>query len=196
MHSRRKLKGRNTAISWENRVAADGIIDRIIVRGARSDPSHGLLVAGPLTVPCALGRSGVTRHKREGDGATPAGRLRLISCHYRPDRISRPATRLPTAPISRLDGWCDDPADRSYNRPVPLPYPASHEVLWREDMLYDVLVVLDWNLLHPRPGAGSAIFFHLAAPGMTPTAGCIAVTLPTMRKILALSGPETYFDVS
>jgi L,D-peptidoglycan transpeptidase YkuD (ErfK/YbiS/YcfS/YnhG family) len=63
-------------------------------------------------------------------------------------------------------------------------------------MLYDVLVVLDWNLLHPRPGAGSAIFFHLAARGMTPTAGCIAVSLPAMRKILALSGPETYFDVS
>jgi L,D-peptidoglycan transpeptidase YkuD (ErfK/YbiS/YcfS/YnhG family) len=176
-------------------VAADGTLGRIIVRASRSDPSRDLLVAGALTVPCALGRGGVTRHKREGDGATPAGRLRLISCHYRPDRVSRPGTRLPTMPIRPLDGWCDDPGDRSYNRPVPLPYPAGHEVLWRQDRLYDVLVVLDWNLLHPRPGAGSAIFFHLAAPGMTPTAGCIAVTLPAMRKILHLSGPETYFDV-
>jgi L,D-peptidoglycan transpeptidase YkuD (ErfK/YbiS/YcfS/YnhG family) len=176
-------------------VIAGGTLRRIIVHASRSDPSRGLLVAGALTVPCALGRSGVTRHKREGDGATPAGRLRLISCHYRPDRVSRPATCLPTVPLRRLDGWCDDPADRSYNRLVPLPYPAGHEELWRQDMLYDVLVVLDWNLLNPRPGVGSAIFFHLA-PGMTPTAGCIAVTLPAMRKILALSGPETYFEVS
>jgi L,D-peptidoglycan transpeptidase YkuD (ErfK/YbiS/YcfS/YnhG family) len=177
-------------------VAADGTLNRIIVRASPTDPSRGLLVAGALTVPCALGRGGVTRHKREGDGATPAGRLRLLSCHYRPDRVSRPGTRLQTMPIRPRDGWCDDPADRNYNRPVPLPYPAGHELLWRQDSLYDVLVVLDWNLLHPLPGAGSAVFFHLAAPGMTPTAGCIAVTLPAMRKILALSGPETYFDVS
>ena len=177
-------------------MVAGGTLGRIIVRASPSDLSRGLLVAGALTVPCALGRSGVTRHKREGDGATPAGRLRFVSCHYRPDRISRPDTRLPTAPISPLDGWCDDPADRSYNRPVRLPYPAGHEDLWRQDRLYDVLVVLDWNLLYPRPGAGSAIFFHLAAPGMTPTAGCVAVTLPAMTKILAHSGPETYFQVS
>ncbi len=176
-------------------MSTGGTLGRIIVRTSPSDPSRGLLVAGALTVSCALGRGGVTRHKREGDGATPAGRLRFVSCHYRPDRVSRPRTRLPTMPTRPLDGWCDDPADQSYNRPVRLPYPASHEELWREDALYDVLVVLDWNLLHPRPGAGSAIFFHLAAPGMTPTAGCIAVTLTAMRKILALSGPETYFDV-
>jgi L,D-peptidoglycan transpeptidase YkuD (ErfK/YbiS/YcfS/YnhG family) len=177
-------------------VPKGGTLRRIIVRASRTDPSRGLLVAGGLTVPCALGRSGVTRHKREGDGATPAGRLRFVSCHYRPDRVSRPATRLPTAPLRHLDGWCDDPADRSYNRPVRLPYPAGHEDMWREDHLYDVVVVLDWNLWKPEPAKGSAIFFHLAAPGMTPTAGCIAVTLPTMRKILALSGSETYFHVS
>jgi len=176
-------------------VAPAGTLRRIIVRSSPTDPARGRLVAGGLTLPCALGRSGVTRQKREGDGATPAGRLYLVSCRYRPDRVPRPATRLPTAPIRPDDGWCDDPADRNYNRPVPLPCPASHEVLWRQDGLYDVVVVLDWNLRHPRAGAGSAIFFHLASAGMTPTAGCIAVTLPTMRKILALSGPETYFDV-
>ena len=176
-------------------MAAARTLGRIIVRASRSEPSRGLLVAGPLAVPCALGRSGVTRQKREGDGATPAGRLRLVHCHYRPDRVARPAAGLPATPIRRSDGWCDDPADRRYNRPVSLPCPASHEGLWREDRLYDVLVVLDWNLINPRPGGGSGIFFHLAAPGMTPTAGCIAVTLPAMRKILALSGSETYFDV-
>jgi len=170
-------------------------LDRIVVRASRSAPSRGILLAGGLAVPCALGRGGVTRHKREGDGATPAGRLRLLSCRYRGDRLPRLATALPATAIRQSDGWCDDPADRNYNRPVTLPYPASHEELWREDGLYDVVVILDWNLDRPRPGGGSAIFFHLARPDLSPTAGCIAVPLPAMRRILALSGPETYFDV-
>ena len=167
---------------------------RIIVRPSPSDPSRGLLAAGPLTVPCALGRTGLTAAKREGDGGTPAGMLGLVSGYYRADRMPRPTTRLPLAPIGPRDGWCDDPGDRRYNRPVSLPYPASHERLWRKDGLYDIVVVLDWNLAVPVPGRGSAIFFHLAAPGFTPTAGCVAVTLPAMRRVLALCGPETVMD--
>ncbi len=176
-------------------MAADGALTRIIVRASRENPSRGILVAGTLTVPCALGRSGVTRHKREGDGATPAGPLRFVSSHYRHDRAPRPATRLAVSRQSAPSGWCDDPLDRNYNRPVTLPYPASHERLWRDDHLYDILVVLDWNLWNPIAYRGSAIFFHIAAPDFAPTAGCVAVTLPAMRKILALSGPETYLDV-
>jgi len=172
------------------------LLRRIIVRGSRADPARGLLVAGPLTVPCALGRSGVTRHKREGDGGTPAGTLRPAAVYFRADRVPRPSTTLPLRRLGPSDGWCDDPADRRYNRPVRLPYPGGHEDMWREDHLYDIVVVLDWNLVHPQPGRGSAIFFHLAAPGFAPTAGCIAVTLPVMRNILALSGPETVFDVA
>lgn len=172
-----------------------GGLDRIIVRPTPGDPARGLLVAGPLAVPCALGRSGITRAKREGDGASPAGLLRLVSCHWRADRLPRPATRLPLVPIGRDDGWCDDPADRAYNRPVALPYPASHEAMARADALYDVVVVLDWNLARPVPGRGSAIFFHLATPGFAPTAGCVAVTLPAMRRVLALAGPETMMDI-
>lgn len=170
-------------------------LDRIIVRPTPGDPARGLLVAGPLAVPCALGRSGVTSSKREGDGATPAGRLGLVACHWRPDRLPRPVTRLPVLPIGGDDGWCDDPGDRAYNRPVTLPYPASHEAMARADAVYDIVVVLDWNLAHPVPGRGSAIFFHLAAPGFTPTAGCVAVTLPAMRRVLALAGPGTVMDI-
>jgi L,D-peptidoglycan transpeptidase YkuD (ErfK/YbiS/YcfS/YnhG family) len=168
---------------------------RIMVRPSAGTPTRGLLVAGPLVVPCALGRGGLTADKREGDGATPAAALRLVACHYRADRLPRPATRLPPLPIRPDDGWCDDPADRAYNRPVQLPYPAGHERMWRDDHLYDVVVVLDWNLDRPIPGRGSAIFFHLAAPGFAPTAGCVAVTLPAMRRILAVSGPGMVMDV-
>lgn len=177
------------------RGAATGGLPRIIVRPSPADPSRGFLAAGPLTLACALGRGGLTAAKREGDGGTPAGLHRLVSAYYRADRMARPTTRLPLAPIRPRDGWCDDPADRAYNRPVTLPFPASHERLWREDGLYDVVVVLDWNLERPVPGRGSAIFFHLAAPGFTPTAGCVAVTLPAMRRVLSLAGPETVMDI-
>jgi L,D-peptidoglycan transpeptidase YkuD (ErfK/YbiS/YcfS/YnhG family) len=170
-------------------------LDRIVVRPTPGNPARGLLVAGPLTVPCALGRGGITANKREGDGATPSGLLRLVACHWRADRLPRPATRLPLVAIGRNDGWCDDPGDPSYNRPVALPYPGGHEVMARADAVYDIVVVLDWNLAHPVPGRGSAIFFHLAAPGFTPTAGCVAVTLPAMRRVLALAGPDTAMDV-
>jgi L,D-peptidoglycan transpeptidase YkuD (ErfK/YbiS/YcfS/YnhG family) len=171
-------------------------LDRIVVRGDPSDAARGFLVAGRMVAPCALGRSGISAHKREGDGATPAGAFRLIALLYRPDRLSRPATRLPAAALRSDSGWCDDPADRLYNRPVRLPYAGRHEALWREDRLYDALIVLDHNLERPRPGAGSAIFLHIAAPGLEPTAGCVAVTPAVMRRILALAGPGTVIDIA
>jgi L,D-peptidoglycan transpeptidase YkuD (ErfK/YbiS/YcfS/YnhG family) len=162
---------------------------------ATTDPNRGILVAGGMRAPCALGRSGITQTKREGDGATPAGMHRLIGLLYRSDRVRRPFTRLPVARIRRDDGWCDEPGDRRYNRPVRLPYAASHERLWREDHLYDLVVILDYNLTHPVPGGGSAIFLHLAAPGLRPTAGCVAVGLETMRRLLALADPRTRLNI-
>jgi L,D-peptidoglycan transpeptidase YkuD (ErfK/YbiS/YcfS/YnhG family) len=140
-----------------------------------------------MRVPCALGRGGIVRVKREGDGGTPAGIHRLVGVLYRPDRLGRPATRLPVAPIRRNDGWCDDPLDRRYNRPVPLPFGASHERLWRDDNLYDIVVILDYNLARPVANRGSAIFLHLAGTGFAPTAGCVAVAAETMRRLLSFS---------
>jgi len=168
---------------------------RIMVASLAIDKARGLLVVGGLAIACALGRSGIVRRKREGDGATPAGRLGLVAVLYRPDRIRRPATALPVMPLTPDAGWCDDPADRRYNRAVRLPYPASHERLWRDDGLYDVVVVLDHNLERPRPGAGSAIFLHVAAPDLSPTDGCIAVRLADMRRLLARAGPGTWLEV-
>ncbi len=171
-----------------------GALRRMVVAPVAGNRQRGLLVAGPLRAPCALGRAGTRIGKREGDGATPVGRFGLVNVFYRTDRVPRPATRLPAVPIRPDLGWCDDPADRRYNRPVRLPYPASHERLWRADRLYDVVIVLDYNLAHPRAHAGSAIFLHLAAPDFSPTAGCIAVTPATMRRLLALVGPDTVID--
>jgi L,D-peptidoglycan transpeptidase YkuD (ErfK/YbiS/YcfS/YnhG family) len=165
------------------------------VRPSAFDRRRGFIRVGNGLVPCALGRSGITRAKREGDGATPAGVHAMVMVYYRADRLRRPVTRLPVVAMRPDDGWCDDPADRHYNRPVALPFPARHEMLWRDDPLYDIVVVLDWNLECPVAGRGSAIFLHLASPGFAPTAGCVAVTEPAMRRILAAASETTFLDV-
>ena len=113
----------------------------------------------------------------------------------RPDRVGSLATALPASPIRPENGWCDAPEDRSYNRPVALPYPASYERLWRDDHLYDVVVVLSHNERPRQRYRGSAVFLHIADSEGRPTAGCIAVSLPDMRKLLALCGPQTALKI-
>ena len=137
--------------------------------------SDGFIDWGDGAVRCALGRSGVRQDKREGDGATPAGTFLMRRVLYRADRLAPPPTGLPTAPLAPDDGWCDDAADRLYNRPVCLPYKGRCERLWRRDRLYDVIVVIGHNDDPVVPGAGSAIFLHVAKDGYAPTAGCIAL---------------------
>ena len=100
-------------------------------------------------------------------GQRPSGALRCAQVFYRSDRLMRPRTRLPIAALIRHDGWCDDPADRNYNRRVQHPYPASAEHLWRADRLYDVVVVIGYNDDPARCGRGSAIFMHVAGPGLS-----------------------------
>ena len=126
--------------------------------------------------------------KREGDGATPVGVWRMREVLYRPDRVQRPRTQLPVKAIRPRDGWCDASTDRNYNRPVSHPYPASAERLLREDGLYDVVVVLDYNDCPRVRGHGSAIFLHVAKPGFAPTEGCIAFTRPHLLRLLARLG--------
>jgi L,D-peptidoglycan transpeptidase YkuD (ErfK/YbiS/YcfS/YnhG family) len=159
-------------------------IPQLIVRGRSAGAQTGTLSFGGLRLPCALGRSGRRAAKREGDGATPIGSFAVREVFYRADRLARPRTALPLRPIAALDGWCDDPLDRNYNRRVRHPYPASAERLWRSDHLYDLVVVLGYND-HPRvAGRGSAIFVHVAGPGYAPTAGCIALRLPDLKRLL------------
>ncbi len=120
---------------------------------------------------------------------TPMGRLAIRRVFYRPDRIARPRTELPVSPLSPRLGWCDATGDANYNRLVALPYPASHETLWRDDGLYDVLAVLGYNDAPRIQGRGSAIFLHLAHPDYRPTAGCIALSRQHMLLLLARLGP-------
>ncbi len=134
---------------------------------------------------CCHGRGGLAAHKVEGDGATPIGLLTLRRVLFRADRGAAPRTAVPTEPIAPNDGWCDDPLDARYNRPVRLPYPGHHEELWRQDPLYDIVGVLGWNDAPVVRGMGSAIFLHVARPDYSPTEGCIALSEPDLRALLA-----------
>ena len=145
----------------------------------------GFLTWKAHRVRCALGSGGVRADKREGDGATPVGAFPLRRVLFRADRLARPATALPVATIGADDGWCDDPNDPAYNRPVRLPFAASHERLWREDSLYDLVVIVGHNDDPPVPGLGSAIFLHVAKPDWGPTEGCVAVTRGDLLRLLA-----------
>jgi L,D-peptidoglycan transpeptidase YkuD (ErfK/YbiS/YcfS/YnhG family) len=112
------------------------------------------------------------------------GRWPIRGLYYRPDRVGRPRTALPIAEITPALGWCDAPGDANYNRPVPLPYPASHERLWREDHLYDLLLVLGFNDAPRAQRRGSAIFLHLTHPDYRPTEGCVAIAPAAMMRLL------------
>lgn len=141
---------------------------------------------------CALGRTGIKPHKSEGDGASPAGAFTLLEVLYRKDRHKAPKTKLPCTQIKKNDGWCDAPNDPSYNRLVSIPYPASAETLFRDDGLYDLVVVTSHNNAPVEPGAGSAIFLHVASgPDYPSTEGCIAFALSDLQEIIALWQPQT-----
>lgn len=172
-------------------VRVRGMVKYVHVRARSASTPRGLLTAGNITVPCALGSAGIRSRKREGDGATPRGRWPLLRALVRRDRMRLIGTGLPLSPIRRSDGWCDQAGDRNYNRPVHLPYPAGHERLWRDDGLYDVVIILDYNIRSRRRNFGSAIFFHLAKPDYGPTQGCVAVAPRHMRRIAALCGRAT-----
>jgi L,D-peptidoglycan transpeptidase YkuD (ErfK/YbiS/YcfS/YnhG family) len=177
------------------RATGSGRFAQIVVNSAPGHMSRGVLIADGVRAVAALGRGGIGRVKLEGDGRTPAGRFRFLHVFYRPDRVSRPPTVLPVATLRPDLGWCDDPSDRNYNRPVRLPYPARYERLWRQDGLYDILVVIDFNVARPRAGGGSAIVLHIASPDFAPTEGCIAVRLPILQRLLANAGPRTTLHV-
>lgn len=138
---------------------------------------------------CALGRGGIRADKREGDGATPVGRFPLRRLLY---RGTAPATGLEMLPIGRDDGWCDAPNDIAYNRLVRLPYRARHEILWRDDHLYDRVLVIGHNDDPVRAGLGSAVFLHLAHDDFRPTEGCVAFARPDFETILGLLAPADH----
>jgi L,D-peptidoglycan transpeptidase YkuD (ErfK/YbiS/YcfS/YnhG family) len=161
----------------------------------RVDTRHKVLALDGLFCPCVIGKGGViaAAEKREGDGATPLGDWAVRAALLRPGRIDLPVLSIPWRWIRDNDGWCDDPADAAYNRPVHLPRTTSHERLARDDQAYDAIVVLGHNDAPPVPGMGSAIFLHqwVIGPDGAPkaTEGCVAVSPESMGAILPILAP-------
>jgi L,D-peptidoglycan transpeptidase YkuD (ErfK/YbiS/YcfS/YnhG family) len=154
-------------------------------------PTLGWLFAGPLTLPVALGRSGLRADKREGDGGTPRGSFRPLRVWWRADRLPRPRTPLPVRPIGPADAWCEDPADRRYNRPFGRSANEPGDRLRRDDHLYDLIVEIDHNTRPRIAGRGSAVFIHLAREGFGPTAGCVSLRRRDLQILLSRLSPKT-----
>lgn len=153
--------------------------------------SQNSLIAGEKHYRCVLGRSGVLKNKREGDGATPAGLFQMLRVFYRPDRVAPLKTDLPALKLTPNDGWCDDPSHADYNRHINVPHNASHEVLWRKDHIYDMIVVLEYNMSPIVPFRGSAIFLHCATPSYELTDGCVALKDTDLVEILKTCSNQT-----
>lgn len=160
--------------------------------------SQGIFSGAGLSVRCAIGKGGMidAADKSEGDGASPLGTWPMRRIFYRADRLDRPQSGLPCIALRPHDGWCDAPHHRLYNRPISLPFSASHESLWRDDHVYDVIVEIGHNDAPVIAGLGSAIFLHLARPDYAPTEGCIALALGDMLTVLKASGPGTSLQIT
>ncbi|CAM5772700.1 hypothetical protein LMIY3S_03931 [Labrys miyagiensis] len=160
-------------------------ISLVRVRASALDRTKGRLTIAGVSFPCVLGRSGLVRAKREGDGGTPRGILPLRGLLQRRDRGPRIPCALTFHAIQPEDAWCDDVTDRRYNKPIRRPLDqTSEERLTRADRLYDIIVPLGWNDGPTVKGRGSAIFWHLSRENGTPTAGCVAVAPEVFRKVL------------
>ena len=166
-------------------------LSRVTVRRKPGDPQRGWLTAGQFSLPVALGRGGIKANKREGDGATPRGSFRPKRLWWRATRHAPPATLLPARRIMPDDGWCEDPNDRHYNQRVKVPRKSNADRLARADNLYDFIIELDHNTRPRVAGRGSAVFIHVARPGFAPTAGCVALEINSLRRLIARLGPRT-----
>lgn len=157
----------------------------ITVTRAPGERARGILRYGTKSYRVALGRNGIAANKTEGDGTTPSGRYHPLRIWWRGDRLARPRTHLPIRRIGPNDAWCEDPKDRRYNRPFLLNKSTTGDRLMRADHLYDLIVEIDHNTRPRVANRGSAVFIHLAREGLQPTAGCIAMPLADLQRLVA-----------
>jgi L,D-peptidoglycan transpeptidase YkuD (ErfK/YbiS/YcfS/YnhG family) len=169
--------------------------DVLTVQADSADTSLGWAAWGDRRWRCTVGAGGVREDKVEGDAATPAGTFPLRRIYFRNDRLVLPKVRLPARPINEHDGWCDDPRSSTYNRLVHIPNEWSHEKMWREDGLYDLVVVVGYNDDPPEGEWGSAIFLHVARADYSPTQGCVALAHDDLLELVTLIGPATRLNV-
>ena len=144
---------------------------------------NGFLINQNQKFKCSIGYNGLTKNKLEGDGCTPIGIFNISKILYRPDKISNFKFNLESEAIKKNDGWCDDINSEFYNQKIRFPFIQSAEHLYRDDDLYDLICVINYNLNPIKKGKGSAIFLHVAKEDYSPTHGCVAIKKEELFKI-------------
>ncbi len=145
---------------------------------------------------CIFGKDGITKDKKEGDWKTPSGTFKIRKIYYRKDRIQKLDGELECIPLYINDAWCDDIEKDEYNTFIKLPFNGSYENLWREDELYDIIIVIGYNDSPIIKGKGSAIFIHLTKENMEYTKGCLAIKKEDMMSLLQKITPQTEIEIS
>jgi len=135
---------------------------------------------------CSLGINGIKNKKKEGDGITPKGIFRLKKIYYRKDKVKNIVTKVKKIKITKDMGWCDDPKSKFYNKLIRLPSKFGHEKLYRKDDIYNLIIVLDYNMNPVSKNKGSAIFIHLAKKNYKPTQGCVGLKQNDLIKLIKM----------
>ena len=148
-----------------------------------------------LKFPCAIGVNGVSKNKREGDGCTPYGVYKFNQIYYRADKLNADIFNENFIRISKSDGWCDDPKSDFYNQFIKFPFSGSAENLYRNDDIYDIVCVINYNMCPTIPGKGSAIFLHVAHDDYKGTQGCIALSKKDLLQILPMITKDIIIDI-
>ena len=141
------------------------------------------LFANSSKLRCAIGRNGLTTNKKEGDLSTPIGIFKFNKIYYRADKLGKIDFKIESSIIQKNDGWCDDPESNLYNKHIQFPFNESAEHLYRNDYIYDIVCVINYNTSPIMPNKGSAIFLHIAKPNFEGTEGCIAIEKEALLEI-------------
>ena len=156
----------------------------------------GYLKYKNLKFRCALGKNGIKKKIKEGDNVTPKGIFKITKIYYRQDKIKKIRTSIKKIKIKKNMGWCDDPDSNFYNKQIKIPNKFSYEKLYRNDRIYDLLAVLNYNINPVVKNKGSAIFIHIAKSNYRPTAGCIALKKFDLVKLLQIIKKNTKIKIS
>ena len=156
----------------------------------------GYLKYKNLKFRCALGKAGIGKKIKEGDNITPKGTYKIIKIYYRKDRIKELVSQIKLIKIKKNMGWCDDPKSKKYNQLINLPTKYSHEKLYRRDNIYDLILVLNYNIKPIIKNKGSAIFIHIARKNYKKTAGCIALEKNNLIKLVLKIQKYTKIKIS
>ena len=153
------------------------------------------LTYNKLKVKCAIGKKGIGYKRKEGDLITPLGEFNIKYILYRKDRV-KVSSKLKKKVIKKNMGWCDDPKSSHYNKLVKLPFDYKHEKLYKNENVYDIILVLNYNMNPIKKNKGSAIFIHVAKNNFKRTKGCIAIKKISLIKLIKKINPYTKVKIS